>query len=119
MQHVILARYKVLNDMAEMVVEVNHLVKTYGNVQAVKAITFGITKGEVFGMLGPNGAGKTTTVEIIEGLRSSDSGSAAVLGMDVSKNPRAVKERIGVQSQSPALFPDLKVREIINFFRSL
>lgn len=110
---------KVMNAMPETVVEVSRLVKAYGDVKAVNAISFSVTRGEVFGMLGPNGAGKTTTVEIIEGLRSADSGSAAVLGMDVSKNTRAVKERIGVQSQSPALYPDLKVREIINFFRSL
>ena len=108
-----------MNAMPETVVEVRDLVKAYGDVKAVNAISFSITKGEVFGMLGPNGAGKTTTVEIIEGLRSADSGSATVLGMDISKDTRAVKERIGVQSQSPALFPDLKVREIINFFRSL
>jgi ABC-2 type transport system ATP-binding protein len=105
--------------MPETVVEVSHLVKTYGDVKAVNSISFSIIKGEVFGMLGPNGAGKSTTVEIIEGLRSADSGSATVLGMDVSKDTRTVKERIGVQSQSPALYPDLKVREIINFFRSL
>jgi ABC-2 type transport system ATP-binding protein len=105
--------------MSETVVEVNHLVKTYGDVKAVNGISFSITKGEVFGMLGPNGAGKTTTVEIIEGLRSADSGSATVLGMDISKDTRTVKERIGVQSQNPALFPDLNVRETINFFRCL
>jgi ABC-2 type transport system ATP-binding protein len=105
--------------MPETVVEVSHLVKTYGDVKAVNAISFSVTKGEIFGILGPNGAGKTTTVEIIEGLRGADSGSATVLGMDVSKDTRTVKERIGVQSQSPALYPDLKVREIINFFRCL
>src|SRR5512136_3430768 len=101
------------------VIEVSNLVKSYGTVKAVDQISFDVAQGEVFGMLGPNGAGKTTTVEIIEGLRPADSGSATVLGMDVSKATRAVKERIGVQSQSPALFPGLKVREIINFFRSL
>jgi ABC-2 type transport system ATP-binding protein len=105
--------------MPETVVEVRDLMKAYGDVKAVNGISFSLTKGEVFGMLGPNGAGKSTTVEIIEGLRSADSGSATVLGMNISKDTRTVKERIGVQSQSPALFPDLKVREIINFFRSL
>ena len=108
-----------MNATPETVVEVSHLVKAYGDVKAVNAISFSVTKGEVFGMLGPNGAGKTTTVEIIEGLRSADSGLATVLGIDVSKDTRAVKEHIGVQSQNPALFPDLKTREIINFFRSL
>jgi len=101
------------------VIGVTNLVKTYGSVKAVNQISFEVAQGEVFGMLGPNGAGKTTAVEIMEGLRTADSGSATVLGMDVSKDTRAVKERIGVQSQSPALFPGLKVREIINFFRSL
>jgi len=104
---------------AEIVVEVKDLVKAYGDVKAVRGIGFNIAKGEVFGMLGPNGAGKSTTVEIIEGLRRADSGSATVLGINISKDTRTVKERIGVQSQSPALFPDLQVKEIINFFRSL
>ena len=105
--------------MPEIVIEVKDLVKAYGDVKAVNGISFSISKGEVFGILGPNGAGKSTTVEIIEGLRVADSGSATVLGMNISKDTRNVKERIGVQSQSPALFPDLKVREIINFFRSM
>jgi len=108
-----------INAMPDTVVEVTNLFKAYGNVKAVNGISFSITSGEIFGMLGPNGAGKSTTVEIIEGLRTADSGSATVLGIDVSKDNRTVKERIGVQSQSPALFPDLKVKEIINFFRSL
>ena len=105
--------------MLETVVEVKDLFKAYGDIKAVNGISFSINKGEIFGMLGPNGAGKSTTVEIIEGLRNADSGSATVLGMNIFKDTRTVKERIGVQSQSPALFPDLKVRETINFFRSL
>ena len=108
-----------MNVSASKVIGVTNLVKTYGSVKAVNQISFEVAQGEVFGMLGPNGAGKTTTVEIVEGLRPADSGSATVLGMDVSKNTRAVKERIGVQSQSPALFPGLRVREIVTFFRSL
>ena len=108
-----------MNSKTETVIEVSALVKTYGNVRAVNQISFDVIRGEVFGMLGPNGAGKTTTVEIIEGLRTADSGTVKVLGMDVSKQTRAIKERIGVQSQDPALFPTLKVDEIVNFFRSL
>jgi ABC-2 type transport system ATP-binding protein len=101
------------------VIEVTNLVKSYGSIKAVDQISFEVAQGEVFGMLGPNGAGKTTTVEIVEGLRPADGGSATVLGIDVAKDSRAVKERIGVQPQSPALFPGLKVREMIDFFRSL
>jgi ABC-2 type transport system ATP-binding protein len=104
---------------ASKVIEVTNLAKSYGTVKAVDGISFEVAQGEVFGMLGPNGAGKTTTIEIVEGLRPADGGSATVLGMDVSKHTRAVKERIGVQSQSPALFPGLKVREMIKFFRRL
>src|SRR5512136_690095 len=101
------------------VIEVSNLVKSYGTVKAVDQISFQVAQGEVFGMLGPNGAGKTTTVEIIEGLRPADGGSATVLGMDVSKATRAVKERIGVQPQRPALFPTLTVRETIGFFANM
>jgi ABC-2 type transport system ATP-binding protein len=108
-----------MSGSASKVIEVTNLVKSYGTVKAVNDISFEVAQGEVFGMLGPNGAGKTTTVEIVEGLRPADSGKATVLGMDVSKATRAVKERVGVQSQSPALFPGLKVREIISFFRHL
>ncbi|MBN2098456.1 MAG: ABC transporter ATP-binding protein [Dehalococcoidia bacterium] len=101
------------------VIEVTDLVKSYGSIKAVDQISFQVSQGEVFGMLGPNGAGKTTTVEIVEGLRSADNGSATVLGIDVARDTRAVKERIGIQPQNPALFPSLTVRETIRFFRSL
>jgi len=108
-----------MNSQPATVIEVNTLVKAYGNIKAVNQVSFDVVQGEVFGMLGPNGAGKTTTVEIIEGMRTADSGTVKVLGMDISKQTRAIKERIGVQSQDPALFPTMKVHEIINFFRSL
>jgi len=103
----------------EAVIEVKDLFKTYGNIKAVNGISFDVARGEVFGMLGPNGAGKTTTVEIIEGLRTPDNGIVKVLGTDVSKDSRAIKEHIGIQPQNHALFPSLNVLEIINFFRSL
>ncbi|MDD5093038.1 MAG: ABC transporter ATP-binding protein [Dehalococcoidia bacterium] len=104
---------------AKAVIEVTDLFKSYGNVKAVNGISLDVARGEVFGMLGPNGAGKTTTVEIIEGLRAADGGTVRVLGMDVSQDVRAVKERIGIQPQHPALFPTLTVQEIIRFFRGL
>ncbi len=108
-----------MNNQSGTVISVSQLHKSYGAVRAVNGVSFEVHKGEVFGMLGPNGAGKTTTVEIIEGLRFSDSGSVTVLGMDVSKDVRSVKQRIGVQPQSPALFPTLNVREIVMFFSDL
>ncbi len=103
---------------ASPAIEVMDLHKRYGAVQAVDGISFTVRRGEVFGMLGPNGAGKTTTVEIIEGLRPADSGRVIVLGHDVARQPRAVKERVGVQLQTPALLPRLTVAELVALFAS-
>ena len=99
-----------------MIIEVEHLIKCYGPIRAVDDISFQVGKGEVYGMLGPNGAGKTTTVEIIEGLRPADSGRISVLGLDVSKVPGKIKQKIGIQLQAPSLLPLLKVEEILDTF---
>lgn len=99
-----------------MVIEVEHLVKHYGPIKAVDDISFQVMPGEAFGMLGPNGAGKTTTVEIIEGLRSADSGRVSVLGLDIAKVPARIKQRIGIQLQAPSLLPLVTVQEILNLF---
>ena len=87
-------------------------------MQAVDGVSFEVRRGEVFGLLGPNGAGKTTTVEILEGLRRPDGGVAHVLGIDVAHHADALKERIGVQLQTAALYPNLTVVEVIDLFRS-
>jgi ABC-2 type transport system ATP-binding protein len=100
------------------VLEVENLVKSYGSVKAIDGISFEVLSGETFGMLGPNGAGKTTTVEIIEGLRPADSGKISVLGMDVSRVPGAIKQRIGVQLQAPSLLPLVTVYELLDLFAS-
>jgi ABC-2 type transport system ATP-binding protein len=98
------------------IVQVNDLRKRYGDIDAVRGISFVVEPGEVFGLLGPNGAGKTTTVEILEGLRRADGGSATVAGVDVFRDPSGVKRRIGVQLQASA-FPDhLTARETVRFF---
>ena len=98
------------------IVQVDDLRKRYGDIEAVRGISFSVEPGEVFGLLGPNGAGKTTTVEILEGLRRADSGSATVAGVDVFRDPSGVKRRIGVQLQASA-FPDhLTARETVRFF---
>jgi ABC-2 type transport system ATP-binding protein len=105
------------NGMAP-VVKVENLVRHYGDVKAVDGITFEVKRGEVFGLLGPNGAGKTTTIEMLEGLNKPDSGKINVLGIDVTRDPGALKERIGVQLQSAALYPNLTVVELIDLFGS-
>ncbi|MDQ6856268.1 MAG: ABC transporter ATP-binding protein [Candidatus Dormibacteraeota bacterium] len=101
------------------VIAARSLVKRYGNLAAVDDISFEVEAGEVFGMLGPNGAGKTTTMEMLEGLRIPDAGTATVLGSDVVREARAIKARIGVQLQATALPPLTKVREAIDLFGAL
>ncbi len=97
-------------------ISVRDLRKSYGGVEALRGISFDVAAGEVFGLLGPNGAGKTTTVEILEGYRRRDGGSASVLGHDPGDAPRALRERIGVvlqHSENPHL---LTVREVHRMF---
>jgi ABC-2 type transport system ATP-binding protein len=103
---------------AGIAIGVRDLRKAYGETRAVDGISFEVEAGEVFGLLGPNGAGKTTTVEILEGLRSSDSGEATVLGIDANRNAGALKPRIGVALQTASLYPKLTVTEILDLFRS-
>ena len=100
------------------VIEVRELRKAYDDVQAVRGVSFSVEQGEVFGMLGPNGAGKTTTVEILEGLRKRDGGEVTVLGLDPDAAGRSIKSRIGVQLQQVALYPRLRVHEVIELFAS-
>ncbi|HEY8655231.1 MAG TPA: ABC transporter ATP-binding protein [Candidatus Limnocylindria bacterium] len=98
------------------IVAVSGLRKHYGPLEAVKGISFEVAEGEIFGLLGPNGAGKTTTVEILEGLRKADGGSAIVAGVDVSKDPAAAKERVGVQLQQSAFPENLTAKEVVELF---
>lgn len=98
-------------------ITVTGLHKQYGTTKAVDGISFTVQTAEVFGILGPNGAGKTTTIEIIEGLRSADSGSVSILGL-TGEDRKAIKERIGTQLQTPSLYPNLRVSEVINLFRT-
>ncbi|HEY7463719.1 MAG TPA: ATP-binding cassette domain-containing protein [Candidatus Limnocylindria bacterium] len=95
------------------------LRKRYGTLQAVDGVSFEVAAGEVFGILGPNGAGKTTTLEMIEGMRPIDGGSATVAGIDVSRDPRGVKARIGIQLQASSFFDELNLVELLELFGRL
>ena len=95
------------------------LRKRYGTLQAVDGVSFEVAEGEIFGILGPNGAGKTTTLEMIEGMRPIDSGSATVDGIDVARDPRGVKARIGIQLQASAFFDELNLVELLELFGHL
>jgi len=99
-------------------VDVSKLKKYYDGVRAVDGISFSVKEGEIFGMLGPNGAGKTTTIETVIGLLEKTGGEISVLEMDPAKELDAIKQRIGVQLQSPSLFPRLTVKETLELFAS-
>ncbi len=100
-------------------VEVEDLVKRFGSFTAVDHVTFQARAGEVFGFLGPNGSGKSTTIRILCGLLNPSSGVARVSGIDVVKNPEAVRKNIGYMSQKFSLYNDLTVLENLCFFAGL
>lgn len=97
-------------------IEVDDLRKSYGDVQAVRGISFRVEQGEVFGLLGPNGAGKTTTVEILEGYRSRSAGNVRVLGHDPAVRDRELQARVGIVLQSSGMYPRATVREAVEHF---
>jgi len=96
--------------------QVENLTKRYGDVQAVRGISFQVAEGEVFGLLGPNGAGKTSTIEILEGLREPDGGAVSVCGFDPRTQSDELKHEIGAALQSTALPDKLKVTEALRLF---
>jgi ABC-2 type transport system ATP-binding protein len=99
-------------------VEIAHLRKTYGALVAVDDVSFSVAEGEIFGILGPNGAGKTTTVECAVGLRSPDSGTIRLMGIDPQADRDRIREIVGVQLQESAFPAKLRVGEILEEFRS-
>lgn len=101
------------------VIEIHGLVKRYGTLVAVDGIDLSVHPGEIFGILGPNGAGKTTTLEMIEGLRHPDAGTIRVAGFDAVREAAKVRQVIGVQLQTTALFDYLTAAELIELFASL
>ena len=100
-------------------ISVQDLKKTYGDIEAVKGVSFDVKLGEVFGILGPNGAGKTTTLEMMEGLRDITAGSVQIDGIDVASNVERVKEIIGVQPQSSAFLDEVRLGELIVAFAAM
>jgi ABC-2 type transport system ATP-binding protein len=98
------------------ILEVQNLVKKYGDFTAVKGITFDIQEGEIFSLLGPNGAGKTTTISMLSTLYAPTAGDATIGGHSITKNPMAVKRVIGVVPQELAFYEDLTARENLIFW---
>src|SRR3984957_11367011 len=100
----------------ELAIEVRDLRRTYGDVQAVRGVSFEVARGEVFCLLGPNGAGKTTIVEILEGYRNRSGGEARVLGFDPAIGARALRERVGIVLQNCGVQRDLSVVELVEMY---
>ncbi len=101
--------------MADAIV-IENLTKRFGSREAVKGLTLSIGEGEIFGLLGPNGSGKTTLIRMLCGLLAPTSGRATVGGYDVGREPEQIKRCIGYVSQRFSLYPDLTIRENLNFF---
>jgi ABC-2 type transport system ATP-binding protein len=104
--------------MTQPVLHVENLTKRYGDVEAVRGISFSVEEGEVFGLLGPNGAGKTSTIEILEGLRTPDGGKLSVCGYDPRTHADELKHEIGAALQSTSLPDKIRVAEAIRLFAS-
>ena len=102
--------------MGESILSVKDLRKTYGSYTAVDGISFECQKGEIFGLLGPNGAGKTTTLECLEGIRQPDAGTLRILNVDPTREPRKLRNLIGVQLQMSGLPGNMTVAEAMKFF---
>lgn len=100
-------------------IEVSGLYKKYGTYLAVDNVSFSIGKGEVVGFLGPNGAGKSTVMNIITGYLSLTKGKVTVDGFDISRSPEKAKKRIGYLPELPPLYPEMTVREYLNFIYDL
>jgi ABC-2 type transport system ATP-binding protein len=100
----------------ELAIEVRDLRRAYGNVQAVRGVSFEVERGEVFCLLGPNGAGKTTIVEILEGYRNRSGGEARVLGIDPATGSRDLREQVGIVLQHCGVQRDLSVTELVEMY---
>ncbi len=98
------------------ILEVDNLVKKYGDFEAVKGVSFSVEEGEVFGLLGPNGAGKTQTISMLTGVIPPTSGTARIGGYDIISQMDEVKKFNGLVPQDLALYPTLSARANLNFF---
>jgi ABC-2 type transport system ATP-binding protein len=98
------------------ILEVDNLVKKYGDFEAVKGVSFSVEEGEIFGLLGPNGAGKTTAISMLTGIFPPTSGTARIGGYDILTQMDEVKKFNGLVPQDLALYPTLSARANLNFF---
>jgi ABC-2 type transport system ATP-binding protein len=104
---------------SDKVITAEKLTKQFGDFTAVDAISFEVSRGEIFGFLGANGAGKTTAMRMLSGLSIPTSGNAKVAGFDVYKETEQIKKNIGYMSQKFSLYEDLTVKENIRFYAGI
>jgi len=97
-------------------IQVSNLHKSFGEIKAVRGVSFDVQPGEIFGLLGPNGAGKTTTISMLATLLRPDEGDASIMGHSLRHDPMAVKSVLGVVPQEIALYEDLSARENLTFW---
>jgi ABC-2 type transport system ATP-binding protein len=104
---------------AGLVLEIRDLSVSYGPKRAVDGVSFGISRGEIFGLLGPNGAGKTSTLSAIEGLLRPQAGEVLIDGVEIGHDPLRAKAKMGVQLQTTSFQPELTLRQIVRLFAGL
>jgi ABC-2 type transport system ATP-binding protein len=103
-------------DGREVVISTNKLARRFGNLVAVREVSFEVYRGEIFGVLGPNGAGKSTTIRMLCGILDPSGGSGRVVGYDIARDPEEIKQRIGYMTQRFSLYEDLTVEENLKFY---
>jgi len=100
-------------------IEVSRLVKRFGSLTAIDGISFSVSEGETFGFLGPNGAGKTTTIRILTGISAPTSGTAAIFGHDIIKNPITTRKELGIVHETSNIYDDLTAWQNLMFTAQL
>ena len=100
-------------------IEIKNISKSYGEIKALDNVSFEVKKGELFGLIGPDGAGKTTLFRLLTTLINPDAGSATVDGLDMIKDYRAIRTRVGYMPGRFSLYPDLSVEENLQFFAAI
>ena len=105
--------------MGRVVIETKHMTKKFGSFTAVDDVSMQIEEGTIYGFLGPNGSGKTTTMKVLCGLLAATSGEGLVLGMNLARSTQEIKNQVGYMSQKFSIYPDLTVKENLEFYAGL